>query len=193
MAIRPSRSHTCRHAIRRTSLSHTSGSVFALNDPAVSTVDEYAQRLTPRQRDHFERVRGIVRRLVPDAEETISYGIPTFKHRGKYLIYFAAHKHHMSVYPTIGAVEPTTGTKGTFQFTEADPVPEDVILVRTGQRGSYLLRWAILTPSAHALPKSRMPRSTRPGASSASPNTAAANAREPRRAAGRRPSFRRAG
>ena len=87
----------------------------------MSTVDEYVRALTPGQREQFERIRGIVKRLVPDAEETISYRIPTFKHRGKYLIYFAAFKNHMSVYPTVGAVEATKGTKGTYQFTEDDP------------------------------------------------------------------------
>jgi uncharacterized protein YdhG (YjbR/CyaY superfamily) len=94
---------------------------------AVASVDEYVSALTPAQREQFERVRRIVRSVVPDAEETISYGIPTFKHRGKYLIYFAAFKDHMSVYPTVGAVEATKGTKGTFRFSENDPVPEEVV------------------------------------------------------------------
>jgi len=93
----------------------------------VTTVDEYVAALTPGQRKQFERVRRIVKGLVPDAEETISYRIPTFKHRGKYLIYFAAFKDHMSVYPTVGAVEATEGTKGTFRFTEEDPVPRNVV------------------------------------------------------------------
>ena len=106
----------------------------------MSTVDEYAQALTPGQREQFERVRRIVKRLVPDVEETISYRIPTFKHRGKYLIYFAAHKGHMSVYPTVGAVAPTKGTKGTFQFTEDDPVPEDVVVKIVSHRVSQIER-----------------------------------------------------
>jgi uncharacterized protein YdhG (YjbR/CyaY superfamily) len=106
----------------------------------VSTVDEYVQGLTPGQRQQFERVRRIVKRLVPEAEETISYGIPTFKYRGKYLIYFAAHKNHMSVYPTVGAVEATKGTKGTFQFTEDDPVPEDVVVKIVSHRKSEIER-----------------------------------------------------
>ena len=92
------------------------------------SVAEYVAALTPQQREQFERVRGIVRGLVPDAEEAISYGIPTFKYRGKYVLYFAAFKSHMSVYPTVGAgVEATPGTKGTFQFTADDPVPEEVV------------------------------------------------------------------
>jgi uncharacterized protein YdhG (YjbR/CyaY superfamily) len=95
--------------------------------PAVAGVDDYLAGLNPAQREQFERVRRIVRSMVPDAEETISYGIPTFKHRGKYLVYFAAFKDHMSVYPTVGAVEATEGTKGTFRFSEDDPVPEEVV------------------------------------------------------------------
>jgi len=34
----------------------------------------------------------------------------------------------MSIYPTAGAIDPTTGTKGTFQFTEKAPVPEDLVV-----------------------------------------------------------------
>ena len=91
------------------------------------SVEDYLAALTRAQREQFERVRRIVRSMVPEAEETISYGIPTFKHRGKYLIYFAAFKDHLSVYPTVDAVEATEGTKGTFRFSEDDPVPEDVV------------------------------------------------------------------
>jgi len=95
--------------------------------PAVASVEDYLAALTSAQRGHFEGVRRIVRSMVPDAEEAISYRIPTFKHRGKYLIYFAAFKDHLSVYPTVGAVEATKGTKGTFRFSVDDPVPEEVV------------------------------------------------------------------
>jgi uncharacterized protein YdhG (YjbR/CyaY superfamily) len=106
----------------------------------VTTVDEYVSALTPAQREQFERVRGIVKCLVPDAEEAISYRIPTFKYRGKYLIYFAAFKNHMSVYPTVGTIEATKGTKGTFQFTENDPVPKDVVVKIVSHRMSQIDR-----------------------------------------------------
>ena len=94
--------------------------------------------LTPAQRAQFERIRRIVRSIVPDTEETISSRIPTFKHRGKYLIYFAAFKDRTSVYPTVGAVEATKGTKGTFCFSDDDPVPEEVVgeSSHTGSRSS---------------------------------------------------------
>ena len=93
----------------------------------MATVEEYVGALTPGQREQFERVRRIVRSMVPDTGEKLSYGVPTFTHRDRYVIYFAAFKNHMSVYPTVGAVEATKGTKGTFRFTEDEPVPEDVV------------------------------------------------------------------
>ncbi len=108
--------------------------------------------LTPGQRRQFERVRGIVRRLAPDAEETISYGIPTFKYRGKYLIYFAAFKNHMSVYPTVGAVDATEGTKGTFRFTEEEPVPEDVVAAIVSLGRARSRRPGEIPPAASGCP-----------------------------------------
>lgn len=91
------------------------------------TVQEYLGDLTPSQLAQYKRIKKLVKELVPESEETISYGMPTFKYRGKYLIYFAAAKSHMSVYPTVGKVKPTKGTKGTFQFTEEKPVSESIV------------------------------------------------------------------
>ena len=91
------------------------------------TLQEYLDNLPPAQRAQYERIKKIVMELVPEAEETLSYAIPTFKYKGKYLIYFSGAKNHMSVYPTVGNVQPTPGTKGTFQFTAENPVPESVV------------------------------------------------------------------
>jgi len=96
----------------------------------MTVVDEYLQKhASPTQRAEYERIRKIVKQLVPDAEETISYGIPTFKYKGKYILYFAAFKTHMSIYPTTATntVEATKGTRGTFQYTEEKLVPESII------------------------------------------------------------------
>lgn len=91
------------------------------------TLQEYLDNLPPAQLAQYKRIKKMVMDLVPEAEETLSYAIPTFKYKGKYLIYFSGAKDHMSVYPTIGGVNPTPGTKGTFQFTEEQPVPESVV------------------------------------------------------------------
>jgi uncharacterized protein YdhG (YjbR/CyaY superfamily) len=99
------------------------------------TVDEYLQNITPTQRAQYKRIRTIVKKLIPDAEEVISYGIPTFKHKGTYVIYFGAYKHHMSVYPGTSRMDETLGeefakfrtSKGTLQFTSDNPIPESLL------------------------------------------------------------------
>jgi uncharacterized protein YdhG (YjbR/CyaY superfamily) len=105
-------------------------------------IDEYLENIAPAQRAEYERIRKIVKQLVPEMEETISYGIPTFKYKGKYVLYFAAFKTHMSVYPIFKDLledlkdklgdfkltKETLNSRGTAQFTEGNPVPE--ILVR---------------------------------------------------------------
>lgn len=97
------------------------------------TIDDYLKKYaTPTQAEHLQKIRALANKLVPNAEETISYGIPTIKYKGKYVIYFAAFKNHMSVYPIPSdkiraMVKDFKTAKGTIQFTEAKPVPEDVI------------------------------------------------------------------
>src|SRR5436305_12195793 len=93
----------------------------------MGAVEDYLAARTPAEREQFERIRRIVRSMVPEGGEKLSYGVPTFTHRGKYVLYFAAFKNHMTVYPTVGAVEATKGTRGTFRFTEDAPVPEEVV------------------------------------------------------------------
>ena len=101
----------------------------------MSKIDEYLKHVTPSQRTELERVRTIIKQAVPDAEETIGYGIPTFKYKGKNLIHFAAFKDHMSLFPTASPVEEMKEelskfklSKGTIQFTEANPISEAIIV-----------------------------------------------------------------
>jgi uncharacterized protein YdhG (YjbR/CyaY superfamily) len=83
----------------------------------------------------LRRVRAIVRRALPGAEEAISYGIPTYRLHGTYVLYFAAWKDHYSLYPVsdrivadIGAdLRPYRVRKGTVRFPLDEPVPEKLI------------------------------------------------------------------
>ena len=101
----------------------------------MSAVESYIQKLPTGQHQQFLRIRGLVKQLVPDAEETISYGIPTWKYKGKYVLYFAAFKDHMSIYPAISDLGPDLNArmekyragKGTLHFTEDDPIPDDIV------------------------------------------------------------------
>jgi uncharacterized protein YdhG (YjbR/CyaY superfamily) len=83
----------------------------------------------------LKRVRGIVRKAVPGAEESISYQIPTYKLNGRPVIYFAAFKEHYSVYPSntrlVAAFRDKLAgyemSKGTIRFPLSEPVPVKLI------------------------------------------------------------------
>lgn len=97
------------------------------------SVQEYLKNSTPSQQKEYDRIKKIVLSLVPDVEEVISYGIPTFKYKGRYVLYFGAFKNHVSVFPG-GNVDVLKDkltkykiSKGTIQYDEKDPIPEDII------------------------------------------------------------------
>ncbi len=100
----------------------------------MSVIDNYLAKIPADQRTELERVRTIIMKTAPEAEDTIGYGMPVLKYHGKYLIGFAPFKQHMSIFPGAGAVEAlkdqlTTYTlsKGTVQFTLEKPLPEPLL------------------------------------------------------------------
>lgn len=66
---------------------------------APQSIDEYIAAFPAEVQDRLLAVRAAIREAAPQAAETISYGIPTFTLNGRYLIYFAAYKKHLSLYP----------------------------------------------------------------------------------------------
>ena len=102
---------------------------------APKNVAAYLAAQPPSVRKLLARVRGIIRKAVPDAEETISYQIPTYKLHGKPVIYFAAFKEHYSVYPSNprlvkafkDQLEGYEMSKGTIRFPLSEPVPVKLI------------------------------------------------------------------
>jgi len=100
----------------------------------MTVIDEYLQNIEPKQKAALEKIRSFVNRHVPDAEEVISYGMPAFKHKGAYLVGFAAYKDHLSVFPTPEPIEAIKDqlkgfqvSKGTVQFTLDHPLPIETI------------------------------------------------------------------
>ena len=99
-----------------------------------TTIDEYLGNVEPRQRAELERIRSLVRELVPSAEEAISYGMPTLKYRNRALVYFTASKKHMSFMPSSWAIEALKDklagyktTEHAIQFTPENPLPDELI------------------------------------------------------------------
>ena len=98
----------------------------------MSAFDEYLATVPEPQRAELERIRQVVRRTVPDAEEGTSYGIPAFKYKNRPLLGFTASKNHLSVFPfSPEAVEAASDeladfdlSKGTIRFTPEKPIPD---------------------------------------------------------------------
>lgn len=83
----------------------------------------------------LQRVRSIIRNAVPQADEVISYKIPTYKLQGEAVIYFAGWKKHFSLYPATKRVleafkkelAPHEVNKSTIRFPLSEPIPEKLI------------------------------------------------------------------
>jgi uncharacterized protein YdhG (YjbR/CyaY superfamily) len=62
-------------------------------------IDEYIAAFPENVQDILQKIRTTIKTAALDAEEAISYGMPTFNLNGHYLIYFAAYKKHIGLYP----------------------------------------------------------------------------------------------
>jgi len=97
------------------------------------TIDEYIDKSAPEMQPILRRIRATVAKAAPDATEIISYGMPAFR-RDRVLIYFAAFKHHIGVYPPVRgdaalekAVAPYAGEKGNLRFPTDQKIPYGLI------------------------------------------------------------------
>jgi uncharacterized protein YdhG (YjbR/CyaY superfamily) len=98
-------------------------------------IDAYLATLPPDQREALQHLRDLVRRVVPEAEETMSYGMPAFKLGGRFLVSYAGWKHHCSIYPLTDTflsahadeLEGYGRTKGSLHFTPDAPLPDAVM------------------------------------------------------------------
>lgn len=99
-----------------------------------ATIDAYIASFPADVQVILQEVRRRIRKAVPTADETISYGIPAFTLGGRYLVYVAGWKHHISVYPVPAGdaafrreIEPYVAGKGTLAFPLGEPIPYDLI------------------------------------------------------------------
>lgn len=100
---------------------------------AHGTVDEYLAAVpSDEAREALMELRSLIKEIVPDAQECISYGIPSYKRKG-YLCGFAAFKNHCSFFPG-GTVQDYADqlqdykiSKGTIQFQPDKPIPSSLL------------------------------------------------------------------
>ena len=96
---------------------------------AARNIDEYIAGFPDDVQKILQKIRTTIRKAAPDAEEAISYQIPTFTLHGN-LIHFAAFKNHIGLYPTPRGAEEFKaelsgyeGGKGTVRFPLDKPIP----------------------------------------------------------------------
>lgn len=111
-------------------------------------INEYLAQLEEPKRSTLQTLRETILRVVPDAEQCISYGCPAFRINGKVVAGFAAFKNHLAYLPHSGSVFPELReelagyptTSGSLHFPVDTPLPEPIVRklieVRLRQVGS---------------------------------------------------------
>jgi uncharacterized protein YdhG (YjbR/CyaY superfamily) len=104
-------------------------------DMPAKAIDEFLAHLSADKRAALEKLRKTIRAAIPNAEECISYGVPSFRLDGKLLVAYGASAKHCAFYPGAHPIEVHKDelkaysiSKGTVRFPADSPLP--VALVR---------------------------------------------------------------
>jgi uncharacterized protein YdhG (YjbR/CyaY superfamily) len=96
-------------------------------------VDAYISTFPPDVQAVLRKIRGVLRRAVPEAEEIISYRMPALRLNG-IVLYYAAFKNHIGIYPPIHgsaslerALARYSGEKGNLRLPLDEPIPYRLI------------------------------------------------------------------
>lgn len=104
-----------------------------MENPSIPNIDLYIAQFPAEVQDMLNELRATVKAAAPDAEETISYAMPTFRLKGN-LVHFAAYKNHIGFYPAPSGIKAFSkglsvykGAKGSVQFPLSKPLPLKLI------------------------------------------------------------------
>jgi len=107
---------------------------------AFRTIDSYIDDYPKEVQPLLQKLRKVIKKAAPKAEEAISYGIPTFKYHGT-VVHFGAYKKHIGFYPGSAAIKKFAKdlkkynvSKGTVQFQLDEPIPYDLVKKITEHR-----------------------------------------------------------
>ena len=103
------------------------------NPDGFHSIDEYIATFSKEVQTILQELRATIKAAAPDAEEKISYQIPTFALKGN-LVHFAAWKTHVGFYPGANGVKTFAQelakyetAKGSVRFQMTDPLPHELI------------------------------------------------------------------
>lgn len=99
----------------------------------INSVDEYIEQFPEHSQDVLAKIRDVISNSSSDLEETMSYGIPTFKYKNQNLVHFAGFKNHIGFYPSPSGIsafkeeiKEYKWAKGSVQFP-IEEVPYELI------------------------------------------------------------------
>jgi uncharacterized protein YdhG (YjbR/CyaY superfamily) len=103
--------------------------------PPAESIEQFLDGVPPDKCRALQHLRDEIRRLVPEATESISYGVPAFKLGGRPLVSFGAARDHCTFYVQSPAVieafaQDLAGfrlSKGSVQFSPERPIPADLV------------------------------------------------------------------
>jgi uncharacterized protein YdhG (YjbR/CyaY superfamily) len=97
------------------------------------SIDEYIRSFPEHIQIKLKQLRMLIKQITPEAQEKISYQMPTFYLNGN-LVHFAAHSNHIGFYPTSSGIANFAGkllkyksSKGSVQFPMDEPLPIELI------------------------------------------------------------------
>lgn len=119
-------------------------------------VDEYIASFPTNVQQILRELRTAIKMAAPEAEEKISYQMPTFALYGN-LVHFAAYKNHIGFYPTPSAIEAFKSeltsyksAKGSVQFPIDESLPLELI--------SRIVKYRVEENVNHILRRKTMPK-----------------------------------
>ena len=103
------------------------------NKVTYESIDEYILQFPPEIQEILKTLRKVIKEAAPEAEEKMSWQMPTFALHGN-LVHFAAHKNHIGFYPAPSGIDAFKmelseykGAKGSVQFPIKKPMPYELI------------------------------------------------------------------
>ncbi len=97
------------------------------------SIDAYIEQFQAEEREKLIELRGIIKEIASEAEERISYNMPSFYQNGA-IVYYAGFKNHIGFYPTSSGItnfedelKPYRHSKGAIQFKIGEPLPVSLI------------------------------------------------------------------
>jgi uncharacterized protein YdhG (YjbR/CyaY superfamily) len=138
-----------------------------------AAIDAYIAAQPAEARPVLEKMRQVIGKAIPDADETISYGMPAYALGGRVVVYFAGWKQHAALYPGSAQTFAAFGkdvagyatSKGTLQFPLGEPLPVRLIAAIAKHRAKEVAEINRMRPmrkKAVAVKKARPARKPKP-------------------------------